>query len=606
MKLETLARIVLFTLIVALALPGFAQFTSPNPGIFQSYSVPPSAGLGFLASEQGKQVLLRSPNPVARDLLLRFHPDAVSQYPVLPMLKSIPRFTRNTATAVVGCGTAVGMEMNLEPALRALPQNEPSVDFILSGIAVGKDLVVEHATDFRGLANGTSFGGLTSIFVHRDGAVGCYGGTDFEVGNPFIPSPFSATSMMPGTSDPRVLADPAAARKQFIFADVRLDATGAGIGLRRTPAANFTNATTCPAGTQIFIQGAICLGKIAVLVDASLDDVADAPAIAQDNRATGVGAGNIYIADTSMGSFGRSVIHLTACKPLFTTIADCSAPVIVSGFNNATQFPSVSVVQGGPNAGKITVTYTNNSFSAPPFGFNILMAVCTPAALPAAPTCAAPTLVKTEPFALQGFSADLTNNPITVQTIPVVADRTDAAGQTTFVVWTNCKTGPVVPFNFSGCADADVVMATSTNLGGSWTFAPVNNTAGTHEFTPAIAVDSGQNIVDIAYYHTADGDTYKNRVIMEMNQIVAGGVVVGAPVKVTTTPDSTAGDGNSGAFSNSGFMGDNIGLAARGGVAAGSSRAYVGFTSNSRLGTYNAAPLIQNTEANNHVSRVTY
>jgi hypothetical protein len=605
-KLETLVRMVLLLLVVTLALPGFAQMTSPNPGIFQSYSVPPSSGLGLLASEQGKQLLLRSPNPAALGWLMRFHPDAVGQYPVLPMLQQIPHFTRATATAVVGCGTAVGMQMNLEPALRALPQNEPSVDFILSGIAAGKDLVVEHASDSRGLANGTSFGGLTSIFVHRDGAVGCYGGTDFEVGNPFIPSPFSATSMMAGTDNPRVLADPAAAHKQFVFADVRIDNTGAGIGLRRTPAANFTSAVTCPAGSQTFLQGPTCLGPIAILVDPSLNDIADSPSIAQDNRTAGVGSGFLYVADTSFGSGGRSVIHLTACKPTFATIADCSKPVIVSGFNNATQFPSVAVVQGGPNAGKITVTYTNNSFNTPPFGFNIMMAVCTPAALPAAPTCANPTLVKTEGNPMRGFNGDLSNNPITVSTIPVVADRTDAAGQTTFVVWTNCKVSPVLPFNFSGCADSDVVMATSTNLGGSWTFGNVNNTLGTHEFMPAIAIDSGQNIVNIAYYHTADGDPYKNRTIMELNQIVAGGVVVLPPVKVTTTPDSTAGDGNSGAFSSSGFLGDNIGLAARGGAAAGSSRAYVGFTSNSRLGTYAAAPLIQNTEANNHVSRVTY
>ena len=154
--------------------------------------------------------------------------------------------------------------MNLEPATNAVGQKEVSVDFLLSELGSGKDLVVEHGTDFRGQLG--TFDSLTAIYVDRDPSVGCYGGTDFEMANPPINDPFYTGTQLFSTGTARVVADPTPSHKQFIFADVRLNSTTAGIGLRRIPASNFESTTTCPAGTLTQSQESSCAGSASSLL----------------------------------------------------------------------------------------------------------------------------------------------------------------------------------------------------------------------------------------------------------------------------------------------------------------------------------------------------
>lgn len=570
------------------AIPLFAQ-DPRNPGIFQKYSAPPSSTLGFLASEGGKQLLLHSPSPVALQLLSRFHPDAVSQYPQEPLLKAGPNKVVLPAATVTGCGTASGTRMNLEPATNAVTQKEPSVDFLLSEIGSGLDLVVEHGTDNRGL---TGFDSLTAVYVHRDATVPCYGGTDFEMGNPTIPNPFLSADLLPGVGGARVLADPSTSHKQFILADLRMDALTSGVGLRRVPASHFETVGTCPAGTLNQTQAATCAGSTAIIVDASLDDMADSASIAQDQRASGAGAGDIYVVNTSFGRFG-SVIHLTACKATFTSNADCSTPIIVSGIQNQTQFPSIAVVLGGPNIGMITITYGDSPN-------NLEFLTCTPHGAPAPPSCGQASLVKSDPNMIETF-ASLTGNPgVEMNTWPVIANRTDTSGQTTFIVWHSCKMSPFT-FPFSGqCPDADVVMATATNLvTPTWTIRPILGGVW-DEIMPAIAYDTGQNVITIANFRTVS-DVYKNRIVLYMNQILSGSTTLTSSVAVTSSYDSIEGDGYFTGFGNP--LGDYIGLAAHGGSASGASRIYFGFTNNSRQGTYSGT---NNNQADNNVSRATY
>ena len=266
-----------------------------NPGVFQKYSAPPSSTLGFLASEAGKRVLLHSPSPIALQLLWRFHPDAVGQYPLEPLMKAGPLGGPRPAVTVTGCGTTYGTVMNLEPAANAVTQKEASVDFFLSELGTGKDLVVEHGTDNR--AQVGTFDSFTAVYVHRDGTVPCYGGTDFEMANPPIPNPFLTTDLLPGVGGARVLADPNSSRRQFILADLRMDSLTSGVGLRRTPVSNFENISTCPAGTLNSTQERTCAGSTAIVVDASLDDMADSASITQDPHTAGTGAGDIYIVE---------------------------------------------------------------------------------------------------------------------------------------------------------------------------------------------------------------------------------------------------------------------------------------------------------------------
>jgi hypothetical protein len=575
------------TLVTLCSIPLAAQ-NPRNPGVLQKYTATASSRLRFLASDAGKQMLLHSPSPAAVQLLQRFHPDAVGQYqPRQPLTQPAAFAGGHELVSVTGCGTVSGTVMNLEPSANAVSQNQPSVDFLLSALGSGKDLVVETGNDEREELLG-SMDSATGIYVHRDGSVGCYGGTDFEMGNAPFSDPLDPGNSLASVGGARVLADDNSAHKQFFFADARLDGTTSGIVLRRVPATNFESTSTCPAGTLTGAQEATCLGSKAILVDGSLDDISDTPVIAQDPRSSGTGAGDVYVVHNSLRRL-RSVMLLTACKATFTTTADCSSPLIVtaSDQDGATQ-PGVAVVAGGPNAGAIVITYL--------FEDSIVYISCTPAGAPARPVCGHHSTVRTD----INLTASLSDNPFPVDPWPVIAARTDSGGQTIFVVWSSCKAALVYPL-FT-CPDADIVMSVATNVTSpSWAFHHVTTSAG-HQFMPSIAYDTGQNIVTIAYYSTKS-DAYKNQVVMAMNQIASGSITPGATTYVTSSYDSMEGDGTTLEEFFENPLGDFMGLAAHGGSGTGSSRVYLGFTNSARLGTYGSAT---NTQADNNVSRVTY
>ena len=599
-----------FTALMLSGLPSFTQSVKPeNPGIFQKYRSEPSAYLRFLASDQGKQMLLHSPNPFAQSLMTRFHPEAASQWPQKPLLKATPAapaprefesartmsmqgiLQPNAVTVNTACGAASGNRFNLEPAVSPVYQGTPSVDFWLNGagtLAAPVDIVMETGQDDRGL-----FGGFSSqdvIYVHRSASTSsCI--PDLEMENPPIKHPYASLDAtlqpVPGMPTARVLFD--SVNKRFILADLRIDDVAAGVGLRRIAGSNLQSTTMCPAGTLTDVQAATCTGTAAIIIDPSLINIPDAVSIAQDPRAaaTGVaGPGDIYVANASFGDDYRSVIHLTVCKAGFASTADCSTPVTISGLQNATELPYVSVVPSGPNAGHITVAYVNNSY-------NIEFVHCTPKGAPAAPTCTAPVLVKAE----TQFPRSLSDNPdLSFALAPVIANRPNSStGQTTFIVWPHCK----IPA-YGACPDSDIVMASATSLTAPvWTAANVTTASG-HQFQPGISWDSGQNIVTIAYY--AATDTFKNRSIVQMQQIPSGSTVPGAATNVTTTATMTGFNGLSGGYYYPSFT-DPLGLAAKGGSASGSTRLYIGHVNSSRLGTYTG---ISNPEANNHISQVVY
>jgi hypothetical protein len=570
----------------------FAQ-NPRNPGIFKQWTAPPSSTLAYFASEAGKQALLHSSNPAARGILARFHPDAVGQYPQQPLVHADLTSEIHPPVSVTGCGTASGTVMNREPATNATSQRGPSVDFLLSELGSGKDLVVESGFDNRPeLGTLDSF---TGIYVHRDASQSCYGGTDFEMGNSPIPNPYDHGDLLTGMGGARVLADSNSSHKQFIFADLRADGEAAGVGLRRVPASNFESTSTCPAGTLNMSQEATCEGSTAVLIDASLDDLADSVSIAQDPRSSGTGAGDIYVVNTQFGSFG-SVIHLTACKATFSSISDCAPTITVSGSQNETQFPSVAVIAGGSNAGTIVISYGDSPN-------NVEFVSCTPHGAPTHPTCGSHHLVRSDTNVINSYYSLADNPSLALNTWPVIAARSDSGGgQTIFIVWADCKVLTYSTYPVEGCIDADIVMDIDTSLTSpSWAFHHVTTSSG-HQFMPSIAYDTGQNIISIAYYSTKS-DGYKNKVVMLMNQIASGSITVGSTVSVTTSYDSITGDGTNTDSFDSNPLGDFTGLAAHGGSGAGSSRVYLGFTNNARMGSYNS---ISNTQADNNVSRVTY
>jgi len=596
------------TLAVLCAMPGYAQQSSfpQNTGVFEGVTAPLSPTLRYWASDAAKNVLLHSPSPMAPALLHWFHPDAEGQYPQEPLLQpgpiGSPRLGRDSQEllrqpgpdiltqplfTVTGCGTSVGTVMNRESATNAVGQYDPQVDFLLSGLGSGLDLVAEFGADSRGILG--TFDSYSAMYVHRDATQPCYGGTDFEMGDPPIGDPFMSGIPMSGGGAGRILADPGTSSRaaQFILADLRFDGFTSGIGLRRIAKSHLTSTTTCPAGTLTRTQEATCAGTSGIIVDASQDNYADAPVIAQDPRSSGTGAGDIYVVSASVRVL-RTVILLTACKGAFATASDCSAPLILSGSRDA-GLPSVAVVGGGTNAGKIVISFVSEGT----FDF----VSCTPGGAPVAPTCSSYSLIYSDP----DLYTSLTDNPgLNLTTWPTIVARTDSGGQTLFLVWSDCA---AFTAGLDGCAQAEVQMLTTTSVTSpTWTLHHVTTTSG-HHALPSVAYDSGQNMVNIAYYSTGSS-RYKNTVIMQMNQVPSGSTTPGSAISMTTTYDSIQGDGTGDLQYFSGMgIGGNVGLAAHGGSAAGSSRVYLGFINNNRYGTYNS---ILNTQADNNVSRATY
>jgi len=581
------------TLVVVCAMQVFARdpHYPQNTGVFKGSSAPLSPTLRFWASDAGKRLLLHSPSPMAVPLLKWFHPEALGQYPQQPLLKRGPMsFVHRDPVTVTGCGTVSGTVMNLEPAANAVTQSGPMVDFLLSALGSGKDLVAEYGYDGRSVYYG-EFDSASVMYVHRDPTVSCYGGTDFEMGNPPIPDPFNPGNELDGVGGGRIVADPGTSTRpaQFIFADIRFDYITSGIGLRRIPATNFESTSTCPAGTLTSTQEATCAGTNGIIVDASEDNIADAVSIAQDPRATGTGAGDIYVVSPSERVL-RSVILLSACKGAFTSASDCSSPIILNGSLDG-GLPSVAVVGGGPNAGAIVISFVNEET-----GFQFVS--CTPAGAPNPPVCANSSPIYTD----SNLYTTLTDNPgLELTTWPVLAARTDTGGQTLFLAWSDCKGATAY---LDGCPEAQIVMTTATSLSSpAWTFHGITGSAS-HHILPSVAYDSGQDIVTLTYYSTS-GSIYKNAVLMAINQFPPGSTSPGATTFITSNYDSLQGNGSYSGYTEFGFVGigDYVGTSAHGGSASGSSRLYVGFTNNARQGTYSG---ISNTQADNNVSRVTY
>jgi hypothetical protein len=93
---------------------------------------------------------------------------------------------------------------------------------------------------------------------------------------------------------------------------------------------------------------------------------------------------------------------------------------------------------------------------------------------------------------------------------------------------------------------------------------------------------------------------------MTINQFPPGSLNPETTTYITSSFDSLQGNGSYPGYTEFGNVGigDYVGTAAHGGSASGSSRLYVGFTNNARMGTYGSG--ITNTQADNNVSRVTY
>src|SRR5579864_2188116 len=310
---------------------------------------------------------------------------------ILTMFAVLVLGTGLYAAPVVGCGGQFGTQFNLEPAANAVPQQLENVDFIPNRVGLNLDLVVAGALDGRGAPPSSGGGGISRVrglasasptwdgsesgyYVHRSATADC--SPQFEGG---LPNVISSGKTFVGVGDTVIAADPR--RDAFFAADVRMDNADSlsAIGLFRASSATLLSSTLCPNGTHTAAQATACWGTTApVLVGQAPSFGAipsqDLPSLAVDERATGVGAGNVYVA------FGTgSTMALAACKG--STLA-CSAPLTISDSTDASTIDAHVEVR--PD-GIITVTYNDANFAGVPD--TIKFVSCTPAGAPTPPVC---------------------------------------------------------------------------------------------------------------------------------------------------------------------------------------------------------------------------
>jgi hypothetical protein len=503
------------------------------------------------------------------------------------------------AAPTVVCGAAVGTQFDLEPNSHAVPQQLEAVDFIPNRVGLNEDLVVGGAYDFRGGGLGSPppkgviwDGSVSGYYVHRSTKADC--SPQFEGGLPPIVS--GATTYL-GNGGVAIAADPAG--DAFFVADLRFGAADnvSAVGLFRASSATLLNANLCPNGTHTAAQAKTCWEATpAVVLDPNppggLTATIDSPSVTVDERASNVGAGDVYVA---FGKFNVSAggIALVACTN-FTL--SCSTPIIIS--STSPPFGSVDAhVQVRPD-GNITVTYVDQNSAA---SNTIHFVMCTPSGAPKAPVCSAPTVVANENQALAaGTFGSLSGLNLPVFTAARHSDRLEADGKTvtTFVVWDRCKT--LFP-NSTTCLNAQVVLSTSTDNGKTWSAPKAVNSSAGHQFFPWISTDASTGTVNIVYYNTAP-DLFHKRVVVSLNQIAAGSTTVGPPISITTSAEPWDADPTQNPFAI-GFD-FHFGMKARGMGTPGFSRVYTSFTSTGdRPGVYSGQPL---PEQNNNLQKVVY
>ena len=565
----------------------------PIPEVFRRFRIPPSAPLRFLASEEGRSFLLATGHPLAKAAIRAFgQPVKTATVPAWLDSTTADGLSGGAEPAASGCAGSSGARFNLEPRANAVPQNQAAADFLLNRVGPNEDLIVQTANDWRGnLSPPVRWDqSVSGYYVHRSAAADC--SVQFEGG---LPGFTAQGNTELGIGNAAVAADPR--RDAFYMADVRFGSVSTGgVGLFRAPASALLNPAACPSGTHTAAQAASCwtaTPPVLLFAQPVYDSVNDLPSLAVDQRATGTGSGNVYVAVEQFDySTYSSSIALVAC----TAALSCSPPVTVSGSSTAAAFPYAQVRADG----LVTVSFVN----ADPDGSDgILFTACAASGAPAAPACSAPSMVTqvTQPIAPNSNGTALLNINLLAWTYPKHASRAEPGGSfTSFLAYEDCKN----PFQYQNpsitvCLNAEVLMTISTDNGKTWSSPlSVDNATG-HHFYPAMATDASTNIVHLTYYSAA-GDKFNHEVRVLRNQIAPGGTTLGSPQLVTRILDPIDGDPQGlGSFQSDLFMG----AVARGTGTPGQSRLYASFDSTVVAGTYEGRP---DAEQNNHISVIAY
>jgi hypothetical protein len=371
--------------------------------------------------------------------------------------------------------------------------------------------------------------------------------------------------------------------------------------LFRTDFSRLNDPVACPNGTHLTdSKGDDTTPRRCWPVGVLLDQVpqvgqstfSDKPHMRPDERASGTGAGDIYVTWTQFDIFvGSAIIQLSVCPPDFARASDCSAPMTISG---ADQYDQSSHIAVRPD-GVVTLTYVSDRFidnPNQPFSrevFDIKYVACVPHGAPKPPTCSAPTLVTSEwqPLPFFGGSlsaAGLAANDYRVHTYPVHDQRWNGNRYEEFVVWTRCKADPYIQeqsYYWVVCSNADLAMTWSPTdtSGNALGWAPVSSfdSSSHDQVMPWLRTDHRNNVI-YATYLSSHEDPFGHRIQTMARTIDPGKYAPSGATIVTPVPTDPMAD----LFLSGFFIGDYIGVAPRSDEDGG--RAYFGFTGQYFLG----------------------
>jgi len=490
------------------------------------------------------------------------------------------------------CNVPTGTRFNLEPRVNATNQSAASADFLLNGVGMDNDLVVQTASDSRGLSQSNS-----GYYVHRSTTPDC--SVQFEGGLPpfqFQGDTFIGTNAQGG--GPLVVAD--SARNAFFAADGRTGNNSAGIGLFRAAAADLLNPTRCPNGTHTVAQATSCWMQTAPAFLDSLPafDEAGEPFLAVDERATGsgAGAGDVYV----LYGNDPSPLSIVACSNSLI----CGAAALIPVPANTINLPYGGVDVHVTPTGLITVSFGLLPRDGRQKGETLFFTTCIPAGAPNPPTCAQPTVVAkvaNEILTSQGAPLQNLNGFHLEITAPRHATRLGPGNDfTTFLVYDDCVAPLTSVFGTPACAGGEVNLTISSDSGKTWSKPISVDTKVGHHFFGNVATDGSTGTVSIVYLSTeGDPNFHQSRVML--NQIALGSTKLGPQQRITSVHDAT--DMFAGA-ENFDFLNDlGIGVVSRGTGSAGHSRLYTSFNSSLDKGLYEKEPL---PDLNNDINLQTF
>jgi hypothetical protein len=466
--------------------------------------------------------------------------------------------------------TPSGHVFNLEPLQNASfgSQSDESLAFLPNRSGGSNDLVVGTAEDARPLYD-QSLPSNDAFYVGRDSS-NCAAAVDG--GMPFIGN-FEAVPL----GGPAMAADPA--HDAFFFADIyftKAPPDFSEIAVLKSTATDLLNTTKCPNGTQQ--NPAPCFEPFAGFADLSpLNTFLFTPVIAVDQRKTGLGSGDVYVADVDDDSVhGKNQLAVSACTNADLT---CGKPAFISlGQNDVDANPWIQVRPDGV----VTVSYQHTIVdSKQNVILQYLFLTCTPKGAPNPPACGT-SVVAAQPKNPALGSGGETTRLYNTRATHVNRLESDGKTITTFLTYAACEVPEIPNVILSLCPKADVLVTHSTD-GKTWSPAEKVSTNPGQQFDGVMTLDDSTQTVNIAYYST-ENDREKLRTQIFLAQILPGSTSVSKPHQLTS------------AFFDGGYA-DHIAVAAAGTGQAGESKVYVHFNNSPVDGSYNGHPfpIITNT-----------